>query len=310
MKITKNCVLTMLLVMVLTIGVMPTSVNAARLGKVKSVSTKTQYKTYKGITSALDMKYHKIKYKYGIKASWKKVKNASGYEIYAYGTGSKKWRLVKDTKKNSYTFTNLLKKDQFKIKIRAYKKVDGQKIYGDWSKSKKVKATEWLTKKSKGGHKKEIYFDRYAAEQAFELQNKYRQAKGIKPLVWSEALYEICKARCKEIQVDYSHDKFIDTSERILTEKYGLTQLDYEYEDEDGGIDCVPYAGGENIAMNMNTYKEVMEAWKASSGHYRNLLKDKFVGGAIACYVKDGRTYWVAVFGGADLDKIIKENKK
>ena len=59
MKITKNCVLTMLLVMVLTIGVMPTSVNAARLGKVKSVSTKTQYKTYKGITSALDMKYHK-----------------------------------------------------------------------------------------------------------------------------------------------------------------------------------------------------------------------------------------------------------
>lgn len=309
MKITKNCVLIMLLAMALTIGVMPTSVNATGLGKVKSVNTKTHYKTYKGITSALDMKYHNIKYKYGIKASWKKVKNASGYEIYVYGTGSKKWRLVKDTKKTNYTFTNLLKKDQFNFKIRAYKKVNGQKVYGDWSKSKKVKATTGMTKITKGGHRKQIYFDRYAAEQAFELQNKYRKAKGVKPLVWSEALYEICKARCKEIQVDYSHDNFIDTSERILTEKYGLTQLEYEYEDEDGFIRCIPYAGGENIYKNIYTYKDAMEGWKSSAGHYRNLLKDKFDDGAIACYVKNGRSYWVAIFGGGNLDEIVKDNK-
>ena len=73
-------------------------VKADTLGQVKSIKTKTNYKYYKGIVSAKDMRKKKIKYKYGIKASWKKVKNANGYDIYAYGVASKKWRKIKDTK--------------------------------------------------------------------------------------------------------------------------------------------------------------------------------------------------------------------
>lgn len=88
-------------------------VKADTLGQVKSIKTKTNYRYYKGIVSAKDMRKKKIKYKYGIKASWKKVKNANGYEIYAYGVASKKWRKIKDTKKTSYVFTNLLEKDKY-----------------------------------------------------------------------------------------------------------------------------------------------------------------------------------------------------
>ena len=47
-------------------------VKADTLGQVKSIKTKTNYKYYKGIVSAKYMRKKKIKYKYGIKASWKK----------------------------------------------------------------------------------------------------------------------------------------------------------------------------------------------------------------------------------------------
>lgn len=281
---------------------------ADTLGQVKSVKTKGNYRYYKGIVSAKDMHYKKIKYKYGIKASWKKVKNASGYEIYAYGVASKKWRKVKSTKGASYVFTNLLGKDKIKIKIRAFKKVNNEKIYGKWSKKKSIKTSETMTKITNGGHIKKKYYDRYAAEQAFQLQNEYRKQVGEKPIVWSDALYEICRVRAKEITKDFSHDKFETTSTKILKNKYGVEDLWIEV----GGKDNITYhkqiVGGENIALGYTSYKSVMEGWKSSPGHYRNLTSEEYDDGAIACFVIGGRTYWVSIFGSGNLDEIIKNN--
>lgn len=70
---------------------------------------------------------------------WKKDSKASGYEIvYSYNGKSKKV----DVKKNgttSATIKRLKSKKTYSVKIRAYKKVDGKKIYGDYSKIKKIK---------------------------------------------------------------------------------------------------------------------------------------------------------------------------
>lgn len=70
---------------------------------------------------------------------WKKDSKASGYEIvYSYNGKSKKV----DVKKNgttSATIKKLKSKKTYSVKIRAYKKVDGKKIYGDFSKVKKIK---------------------------------------------------------------------------------------------------------------------------------------------------------------------------
>ena len=87
----------------------PTTINAKEVsvGKVKSVKSKTDYRYYKGLVSAKNMRFKNIKYKYGIKVTWEKVKGASGYEIYTYGVATKKWNKKKDTKKNKYTFTHL-----------------------------------------------------------------------------------------------------------------------------------------------------------------------------------------------------------
>lgn len=151
------------------------------------------------------------------------------------------------------------------------------------------------------------YYDRYAAEQAFVLQNEYRKSAGKQSIVWSNVLYEICKARAKELVNDFSHNKFISTSTELLEKKYGLKDDGIPYDGDDGYIHYHMYANAENIAMGYYTYKSAMEGWKSSPGHYRNIIDEEHRAGAIACYKQGGNTYWVAIFGGVDLDKEIKK---
>ena len=58
-------------------------------------------------------------------------------------TGKKgKYKLIKTVKKNkivSYSKKNLKKGKTYYIKVRAYKVIDGKKVYGTYSKVKKIK---------------------------------------------------------------------------------------------------------------------------------------------------------------------------
>jgi len=84
----------------------------------------------------------KKKSKTSLKISWKRDKSVSGYQI-AMKAGSKgKYKIVKTIKKNktvSFTKKKLKKGKTYYIKVRAYKKVNGKKIYGAYSKAKKIK---------------------------------------------------------------------------------------------------------------------------------------------------------------------------
>ncbi len=73
------------------------------------------------------------------KISWKKVKGASGYEIYFAKNNTNKYKkiaTVKGAKKAAYTVKNA-KKGSYKV--RAYKTVEGKKVNGKFSAVKKVK---------------------------------------------------------------------------------------------------------------------------------------------------------------------------
>ena len=78
-----------------------------------------------------------------VKLTWKKTKNASGYQIvYAANKKFKKNKRtvnIANVKKIKRTIRKLQYKKTYYFKIRAYKKVSGQKVYGKWSKRKKVK---------------------------------------------------------------------------------------------------------------------------------------------------------------------------
>ena len=98
-----------------------------------------------------------------IKIKWKKVKSATGYQVkytaITYGGKRKTWKVL--TKKKSYKFMldnyidnnyndyNYYRDDyredfylyvikKYVVKVRAYKKVNGKKYFGKWSKAKKL----------------------------------------------------------------------------------------------------------------------------------------------------------------------------
>ena len=75
-----------------------------------------------------------------LNVSWKKVSGATGYEVmYAKNNKFKGKKTVK-VKKNKVTLKRLKSKKKYFVKVRAYKKANGNTYYGKWSKVVKKKA--------------------------------------------------------------------------------------------------------------------------------------------------------------------------
>ncbi len=100
--------------------VKPTTVSKPAKAKIKSLKYKKKRK--------LIVKLKKIKGVAGYQVRWCDSKSFDGYE-------------QKNTKKPKLTIKGLDKHTKYWVKARAYKKVNGAKLYGKWSakKSKKVK---------------------------------------------------------------------------------------------------------------------------------------------------------------------------
>ena len=100
--------------------VKPTTVSKPAKAKIKSLKYKKKRK--------LIVKLKKIKGVAGYQVRWCDSKSFDGYE-------------QKNTKKLKLTIKGLEKHTKYWVKARAYKKVNGAKLYGKWSakKSKKVK---------------------------------------------------------------------------------------------------------------------------------------------------------------------------
>lgn len=66
-----------------------------------------------------------------INLKWKKVKGAAGYQVYVYSSG--KWKRLGNTKKVNFEVDDLLSANQYKFKVRAYKKSGSKYVYGPYS---------------------------------------------------------------------------------------------------------------------------------------------------------------------------------
>lgn len=106
----------------------------------KTVKKKTYYGSYSSIlkvaTKPTQVKNLKVKSETdtSIKISWSKVTRASGYRVYIYNSSKKKYEYYGYSKTNSITINDLKALQTYKIKVRAYKTVEGKKTYGTYSK--------------------------------------------------------------------------------------------------------------------------------------------------------------------------------
>ena len=278
--------------------------------KVKKLKKKTKYSYYKGVKSIKKNgkpNWGKIKYQYGIKLIWSKVKNAKGYEVYRYENAKGCWTKIKTVKKTTYTLTNMLEGENVKIRIRAYKKSGGGNEYGKYSDTLSFKTKKMYTKKYKNGKTKGFY-SKWASEDAFVLQNKLRTKAGAKPLRWSDRIYEIASLRAYMMATKdgLTHaGKWRD--EKKMLKKWGYS---------DSELKEAPRILGENATVDFKTPKEAMKSWKNSKGHYENLINKNYKSGAISVYrvydfKKDYTTKWCSDFSPeANYDKIINEKQR
>lgn len=105
--------------------------------KKKAEAAKKKYTPSK--TSIKSIK--KLK-KNQVKLTWKKVKNATGYEVYQSmkkNSGYKKVKTITKNKTVTYKAGKLKKKKTYYFKIRTYRKAGGTTYYGNYSNVKKMK---------------------------------------------------------------------------------------------------------------------------------------------------------------------------
>ena len=119
------------------VGTAVITIRARETNYFKAVSAKVKISVKPGKPSlkAKNIKRRKTK------IVWSKVAGASGYEIYIKSPGQKKFhkRRTKRAKVKSITHSGLKKGKKYYYKVRAFTKVNGKKVYGPFSKIRKVK---------------------------------------------------------------------------------------------------------------------------------------------------------------------------
>lgn len=148
MKNIKNYILTFLLILsVIYIGVAPITAEAATTTPAKvTINSATRSPKKKQIT-----------------VKWKSIKKATGYQI-AYKKETAKKYTIKTVKKTSKTIS-ASNEATYKIKVRAYRKVNGKMYYGKWSSVKTVMEHfhDWTYKNS-------YYYCTSCGEKVYEQQ--------------------------------------------------------------------------------------------------------------------------------------------
>lgn len=127
------------------------------------------------------------------------------------------------------------------------------------------------------------------AEEAevFRIVNEIRVSYGLKPYKWDANAYKAAKARCSEIEQQFSHLR-PDGSNFKTIYGYSDEELWYKF--------C---SVGENLGSGQPTAQRVVDSWMASTkGHRENILNPDFENLAVAfgTYNDAYKYYWVQEF--------------
>lgn len=121
------------------------------------------------------------------------------------------------------------------------------------------------------------------ANTILDLTNKYRNEAGVtNNLTLDNTLSLAANIRALEIAYSdvFSHNRPNGTYFNTVLDEIGYSYM---------GL-------GENIAYGQKTASVVSESWKNSSGHYKNMVNDKFNKLGVGHVNFEGVNYWVQIF--------------
>ena len=119
--------------------------------------------------------------------------------------------------------------------------------------------------------------DRVMAEGVISATNIERARKGAGDLVEDPQLTAYAQRRAEEIAYDFEHRRPGNTAWHSGLTHYGLV--------------------GENLASGFENTRKVIEGWKNSPGHYRNMITARFTKIGVGLAKINGIYYWVQIFG-------------
>lgn len=121
------------------------------------------------------------------------------------------------------------------------------------------------------------------ADEVYQHTNRFRKSRGLPALQINEALNAIAQKHSEDMakgKVGFGHSGFANRDAQARRKITGINSF------------------AENVAYGPTTGKEVVNRWKTSSGHRKNMLgRFKYIGIGIS---KDrrGRIYYTQVFAG------------
>jgi len=190
-----------------------------------------------------------------IKITWKKSNRVTKYVVYR-STNNKKFKKIGETTKTYFLDKTARDKTvatgkTFYYKVRAYRKYNGKKYFGSYSKVGNVVDEAELCKNF------------------LKLFNEYRKKYGLEECYWDSRLEDGVKIRAKELTISYSHTR---PDGRLWGSAYPKIS---------GGV-------SENIySVNGTSNKDMQEAldiWNKSTGHRRTLQAEGKQGIAVGFY--------------------------
>lgn len=121
------------------------------------------------------------------------------------------------------------------------------------------------------------------ANDVLKQTNKFRRSKGLPELIMNEDLNAIAQKHSENMakgRVSFGHGGF---SRRNAEAKRRVKTI---------------HSFAENVAFGASTGKDVVNMWKSSTGHRKNMLgRYKYIGIGVA-KSRRGQIYYTQVFGG------------
>lgn len=179
-----------------------------------------------------------------VKLTWKAVNGAKGYKIYRSVSKNGTYKLIKTTTAKTFTNTGLTTGKTYFYKVRAYRTVNGNVKFGDYSKIVSY----------------EVFKIKPIRDEMLAKVNAQRKKKGLPALKLYAPVNETAQIKAKDLYDTGVFDHY-------------SANLGYFYDQyEAAGI--LYWAGGENIAYGQRSVSEVMTDWMNSPGHKANILGD------------------------------------